>query len=192
MKKILVSTALICALSSSLMAENDGYFAGLSYAYGSFTDGISLLGLTGSNAYTGHRFGLYGGYTDVLDSNLALRYYGTLDFGTDYTRGRNQAHYSSINLYANADAIYKFLEQDGIEYSVYGGLALGLVNGKYEFRQASTSETGLGLGINLGARINYEAFGSKFSTELYTRTGLIDSVLNGSDSQIGIRTSYLF
>ena len=75
---------------------------------------------------------------------------------------------------------------------MYGGLALGLVNGKYEFRQASTSETGLGLGINLGARINYEAFGSKFSTELYTRTGLIDSVLNGSDSQIGIRTSYLF
>lgn len=192
MRKILASTALVCVLSSSAMAESDNYFAGLSYAYGSFTDGISLLGLIGSDAYTGHRFGLYGGYTDMRDANLGFRYYLSLDFGTDYTKGKNNPHYSTTNIYANADVLYKFLEQGDLEYSVYGGVALGFISGKESTGRYSNSETGLGLGINLGARINYEAFGSKFSTELYTRTGLIDSVLNGSDSQIGIRTSYLF
>ncbi len=192
MRKILASTALLCALSTAAMAENDGYFGGISYAYGSFSDGVSLLALTASNAYKGHRFGLYGGYTDIRDANLGFRYYGSLDFGTDYTRGSNNPHYSTVNIYANADVLYKFLEQDNIEYSVYGGVALGLVTGKLSSGFSYVNETGLGLGLNLGARVNYEAFGYKFSTELYSRTGLIDSILHGSDSQIGIRTSYLF
>ncbi|WP_286005880.1 outer membrane beta-barrel protein [Campylobacter avium] len=196
MKKFLASVAVVAALSTSAVAEESGYFAGLSWGYGSAGDSISWLGLTGGDYKSALRFGVYGGYTQMFDNAFGARYYATLDFGGNYTDGSNNPHVKAPwNLYVNADAIYNFTS-GGVEFGAFGGLGLGYVNYEYVVRKQGESKGGVDLGLNLGLRANYELFGSKFTTELYTRTGLYSSVKIGDEkidnSIIGLRTSYNF
>lgn len=199
MKKFLASVAVVAALSTSAVAEESGYFAGLSWGYGSAGDKISWLGLTKGgdpDLKSALRFGVYGGYTQMFDNAFGARYYANIDFGGAYKKGSNNPHIKAPwNIYVNADAIYNFTS-GGVEFGAFGGLGLGYVNYDLSVLGASESKGGVDLGLNLGLRANYELFGSKFSTELYTRTGLYSSVKiydeKVNNSIIGLRTSYNF
>lgn len=202
MKKFLASVAVASALvSSSAVAEESGYFAGLSWGYGSAGNKISWLGLTssgdeGRKGTSALRFGVYGGYNQMFSDTFGARYYATIDFGGNYKDGSNKPHIKAPwNLYVNADAIYNFTS-GGVEFGAFGGLGLGYVNYEYVVSKQGKSKGGVDLGLNIGLRANYELFGSKFSTELYTRTGLYSSVKiydeKINNSIIGLRTSYNF
>lgn len=196
MKKFLASVAVVAALSTSAVAEESGYFGGLSWGYGSAGTDISWLGLTNSDATSLTRFGIYGGYTQMFDNAFGARYYATLDFGGAYTTGDKGVNGGQLalpwNLYVNADAIYNFNAGSSTEFGVFGGLGLGYTPFELKTSRAgNTSYSSFDLGLNLGLKVNYELFGSKLSTELYTRTGLYNSE-EIDNSIIGLRTSYSF
>ena len=207
MKKFLASVAVVAALSTSAVAEESGYFAGLSWGYAGNGKDISWLGLTKPGPYnlrSALRFGVYGGYTQMFSETLGARYYANIDFGGAYKSGSNSPHFEAPwNLYVNADALYNF-DLGGVELGAFGGLALGYVQHKAKYKvngsSVSSSTSGVDLGLNLGLRVNYELLGSWFSTELYTRTGLYTSAKFSRPSEeyyrntsiIGLRTSYSF
>lgn len=200
MKKFLASVAVVAALSTSAVAEESGYFGGLSWGYATGGSDISWLGLTNSDYKSATRFGLYGGYTQMFDNAFGARYYATLDFGGALTTGDKGTNGGQLalpwNLYVNADAIYNFNAGSSTEFGVFGGLGLGYTPFEMKSTRGDTSAGGFDLGLNLGLKVNYELFGSKLSTELYTRTGLYNSEKIGDDrinnSIIGLRTSYNF
>lgn len=194
MKKFLASVAVASALvSSAAVAEESGYFAGLSWGYGSAGNDISWLGLTGGDYKSALRFGVYGGYTQMFSDTFGARYYANIDFGGAY---KDDPYHIKApwNIYVNADAIYNF-NSGGTEFGVFGGLGLGYATFEESYKiagiQLGDKYNSFDLGLNLGLRVNYELFGSKFSTELYTRTGLYNSE-DIDNSIIGLRTSYNF
>ena len=84
MKKITTSVVLASLLAtSSLVAEESGFFGGVNLGYGVARP--SGAGIPGGS-YGGFRYGLIGGYKEILSSNMGMRYYATLDFGIDTAR----------------------------------------------------------------------------------------------------------
>ena len=196
MKKIMTSVALASILAtSSLVAEESGFFAGLNVGYGAATP--SGTGVSGGS-YTGFRYGLLGGYKEILSSNIGMRYYATLDFGTKYSNGSNNPDISTINLYANGDALFNFAQDNAMEYGAFVGLALGYINHRISGGGLGESKPdGFDLGVNVGLRV--QSF-NHHGLEIYSRFGLLNQDVTAAGYtyevsqpwQVGIRYLYTF
>ena len=204
MKKTLTSVALAAAMAtSSLVAEDSGFFGGVNLGYGaakpSGTNTKNSISIVGDN-YTGFRYGLLGGYKEILSSNVGMRYYATLDFGGNYTNGsgNGKPEVRTINLYANGDALFNFAHDDAMEYGAFVGLALGYVHHKISGGGVdNTKLNGFDLGVNVGLRA--QSF-NHHSLEIYSRFGLLNQDTTASGDtykvsqpyQVGVRYIYSF
>lgn len=193
MKKLILSAAL---LASAAMAENSGVFLGANIGYGAAN--VSATGASKSN-YTGFRYGILGGYKEILSDRMGMRYYATLDYGTKYTRGSGNPDIRSLNIYANGDALFNFAQDNAMEYGAFVGIALG-----YNHHTVSSyggygesKPDGFDLGINLGLRAQSSA---NHSLEIYSRFGLLDQDVTALGAtievsqpyQVGVRYIYSF
>ena len=196
MKKTLTSVALAAAMAtSSLVAEDSGFFGGVNLGYGAAKP--SGVGISGGN-YTGFRYGLLGGYKEILSSNVGMRYYATLDFGGKYTNGSGNPEIRSINAYANGDALFNFAHDDAMEYGAFVGLALGYVHHRISGGGVGkTKPDGFDLGVNVGLRA--QSF-NHHSLEIYSRFGLLNQDVTAlgytfkvsQPYQVGVRYIYSF
>lgn len=196
MKKITTSVVLASLLAtSSLVAEESGFFGGVNLGYGVARP--SGAGIPGGS-YGGFRYGLIGGYKEILSSNMGMRYYATLDFGTKYTKGDNNPNIKTINFYLNGDALFNFALDNSMEYGAFVGLALGYIN--HDISGGGLGETkpkGFDLGINLGLRAQSYA---NHSLEIYSRFGLLSQEATANNLtfkvtqpyQVGVRYIYSF
>lgn len=199
MKKILTSVIAASTLMTNLaFAEESGVFAGFNVGYGA----AKPSGLAAGGNYTGFRYGLIGGYKEILSSNMGMRYYATLDFGTDYSKGDGNPDISSINFYLNGDALFNFAQDNSMEYGAFVGLALGYINhtisgGVGVKHVGKTKPDGFDLGINVGLRAQSY---SHHSLELYSRFGLLNQEATAAGFtyevsqpyQVGVRYIYSF
>lgn len=195
MKKITTSVALASLLAtSSLVAEESGFFGGVNLGYGVARP--SGAGIPGGS-YGGFRYGLIGGYKEILSSNMGMRYYATLDFGTRYSKGNDSPDISTFNIYANGDALLNFGQDNTMEYGAFIGLALGYANHIVYANPGKSKPSGLDLAINLGVRAqSYNHHG----LELYSRFGMFDqevtaagyTVKSSQPWQVGFRYLYTF
>lgn len=199
MKKILTSAVVASALMmSTSFAEESGAFAGLNVGYGA----AKPTGLHTGGNYTGFRYGLIAGYKEILSSNIGMRYYATLDFGTDYSKGDGNPDISTINFYLNGDALFNFAQDNSMEYGAFLGLALGYINhtisgGTAPYNVGKSKPDGFDLGINLGLRAQSY---SNHSLELYSRFGLLNQEATAAGFtykvtqpyQVGVRYIYSF
>ena len=169
MKKVMTSVALAGVLAtSSLVAEESGFFAGLNLGYGvASPTGSSVSG----GSYGGFRYGILGGYKEILSSNMGMRYYATLDFGTRYTKGESNPDISSVNFYINGDALLNFGQDNTMEYGAFVGLALGYLNHTIHASIGNSKPNGFDLGINVGFRAQSY---NHHSLEIYGRFGMLD------------------
>lgn len=191
MRKLALSVAAAALLGiSGAVAETDGAFVGVQLGYGgakltseySGTDGSS-----GKESYSGSafRFGILGGYKQFFTENFGARYYGVLEYGSKYkfdmTANEGDVIKSgTLNINANADALYNFVSQSDLDVGVFGGLSLGYTNhtlksdgeGGESFKPA-----GFDLGINFGFRAN---LAQQHGIELYSRFGLLEQKKDGS------------
>lgn len=194
MKKILTSAIVASALMmSASFAEESGAFAGLNVGYGA----AKPTGLNTGGNYTGFRYGLIAGYKEILNSNIGMRYYATLDFGTDYSKGDGNPDISTINFYLNGDALFNFAQDNSMEYGAFLGLALGYINHTISDNVGESKPDGFDLGINLGLRAQSY---SNHSLELYSRFGLLNQEATAAGLtykvtqpyQVGVRYIYSF
>lgn len=194
MKKILTSAVVASALMmSASFAEESGAFAGLNVGYGA----AKPTGLNTGGNYTGFRYGLIAGYKEILSSNIGMRYYATLDFGTDYSKGDGNPDISTINFYLNGDALFNFAQDNSMEYGAFLGLALGYINHTISDNIGESKPDGFDLGINLGLRAQSY---SNHSLELYSRFGLLNQEATAAGLthkvtqpyQVGVRYIYSF
>ena len=195
MKKVLTSVTLASALmTSAAVAEESGVLLGFNVGYGA----AKPTGTLSSGSYTGFRYGFLGGYKEILSSNMGMRYYATLDFGTKYTKGDNNPNIKTINFYLNGDALFNFALDNSMEYGAFVGLALGYIN--HDISGGGLGETkpkGFDLGINLGLRAQSYA---NHSLEIYSRFGLLSQEATANNLtfkvtqpyQVGVRYIYSF
>lgn len=189
MKKLTTSVALASALlASTALAENSGVFLGANVGYGAAK--LSAAGAS-SSSYTGFRYGILGGYKEVLSDRMGMRYYATLDYGTKYTRGSGNPDITSLNIYANGDALFNFAQDDTMEYGAFVGIALGYnhhtVSGYGGYGESKPD--GFDLGINLGLRAQSAA---NHGLEIYSRFGLLDQDVTALGTTIEVSQPYQF
>lgn len=201
MKKLTTSVALASALlASTALAENSGAFLGVNVGYGAAKP--SGDGHYSKSNYTGFRYGILGGYKEVLSDRMGMRYYATLDYGTKYSNGSGNPDITSLNIYANGDVLFNFAQDDTMEYGAFVGIALGYIQhniSSYTYNNASygtTKPKGFDLGINLGLRAQSAA---NHGVEIYSRFGLLDQEVTASGTyevsqpyQVGVRYIYSF
>lgn len=195
MKKVLTSVVLASALmTSSALAEESGALLGFNVGYGA----ASPSGVPTSGNYTGFRYGILGGYKEILSSNIGMRYYATLDFGTKYSKGDGNPDIKTINFYLNGDALFNFALDNSMEYGAFIGLAVGYINHTISGGGIGDSKPdGFDLGINLGLRAQSYA---NHSLEIYSRFGLLNQEVTAAGYtfkvsqpyQVGVRYIYSF
>lgn len=196
MKKVLTSVVVASALmTSAALAEESGALLGFNVGYGA----AKPTGTPTTGNYTGFRYGLIGGYKEILSSNMGMRYYATLDFGTKYSKGDGNPDIKSINFYLNGDALFNFALDNSMEYGAFVGLALGYINHTISsFGSVGESKpNGFDLGINLGLRAQSY---SNHSLEIYSRFGLLNQDVTAAGYtfkvsqpyQVGVRYIYSF
>ena len=196
MKKILTGAIFASLLlANSLKAEETGIFIGANMAYGAATPA------GGNGNFTGFRYGVLAGFKQFYDSQIGivgLRYYGTLDLGTKYTKGNNNPQVQTRNLYGNVDMLYNFTQDADLEYGAFAGLALGYVSHSIKQKAVGDSEpNGFDLAVNLGLRAH--SF-NNHSIEFYSRIGLLNQEATAAGVtakvkqpyQIGFRYIYSF
>lgn len=196
MKKFLTSVALASALTtSSAMAEESGLFLGANMAYGAATPA------GGSGNFTGFRYGILAGFKQFYDSQIGvvgLRYYGTLDTGTKYTKGKNNPQIQTRNIYGNVDVLYNFAQDADLEYGAFLGVGLGYVSHTIKEKGIGNSEpNGFDLALNLGLRaLSFR----HHSLEFYTKMGFLNQEATAAGVtakvkqpyQVGFRYIYSF
>lgn len=195
MKKVFTSVVLASTLmTSSIIAEESGAFFGLNVGYGA----AKPTGTPTGGSYTGFRYGLIGGYKEALSSNIGMRYYATLDFGTKYSKGDGNPDIKTTNFYLNGDALFNFAQDNSMEYGAFLGLALGYINHTISGSGVGKSKPdGFDLGINLGLRVQTY---SNQGLELYSRFGLLNQEATAAGYtfkvsqpyQVGVRYIYTF
>ena len=196
MKKVLTSVALASVLmTGAAVAEESGALLGFNVGYGAANPtGYTLA----SGNHTGFRYGLIGGYKEILSSNMGMRYYATLDFGTKYSKGDGNPDIKTINFYLNGDALFNFALDNSMEYGAFVGLALGYINHTISGGGVGESKPdGFDLGINLGLRAQSYA---NHSLEIYSRFGLLNQEATAAGFtykvkqpyQVGVRYIYSF
>lgn len=195
MKKVLTSVVLASALmASSALAEESGALLGFNVGYGA----ASPSGVPTTGNYTGFRYGILGGYKEILSSNIGMRYYATLDFGTKYSKGDGNPDIKTINFYLNGDALFNFALDNSMEYGAFIGLAVGYINHTISGGGIGDSKPdGFDLGINLGLRAQSYA---NHSLEIYSRFGLLNQEVTAAGYtfkvsqpyQVGVRYIYSF
>lgn len=195
MKKVLTSVALASALmTNAAVAEESGALLGFNVGYGAAKPTGAGIGGT----YTGFRYGFLGGYKEILSSNIGMRYYATLDFGTKYSKGDGNPDIKTINFYLNGDALFNFALDNSMEYGAFIGLALGYINHTISGGGLGESKpNGFDLGINLGLRAQSYA---NHSLEIYSRFGLLNQDVTAmgytfkvsQPYQVGVRYIYSF
>ncbi|TQR28189.1 outer membrane beta-barrel protein [Campylobacter sp. MIT 97-5078] len=192
MKKIFTSVAVASALlASAAVAEDSGAFVGANVAYGAAKP-------NSGGSHTGFRYGIIAGYKDFFNADFGVRYYGTFDLGTKYTKGSNNPQIETMNLYVNADALYNFAQEGDLEYGVFGGVGLGYVSHEVKNkRRGNDKPDGFDVALNLGLRTTYNYV---HGFELFTRFGLLnqEATANGITSkvkqpyQVGLRYTFSF
>ena len=210
MRKIALSFALAGILgATAAVAETDGAFAGIQLSYGGITaknevsasfddpDGL-MSGLNGSKSAGAFRYGLVAGYKQFFTENFGLRYYGVLDFGTDYKydldmqdidengdeiTSTQSMKISSFNINANVDALFNFVQNETLDFGAFAGLSLGYVNHNAKNAKIVMTDagfesggdlkaSGFDLGINLGLKAQ---IAQNHGVELFSRFGVLQS-----------------
>jgi hypothetical protein len=187
--------------ASTALAETDGAFVGVQLGYGglkaknevSATEDIGQDALGGSKSMGAFRYGIMGGYKQFFTDNFGLRYYGVLDFGTDYKYdldmedetgavSKQSMKISTWNINANVDALFNFVQNDSLDFGAFLGLSLGYAshtakNAKLVDDGASgvtfggdLKAGGFDLGINLGLKAQVA---KNHGIELYSRFGVL-------------------
>lgn len=184
---------LIFALAGVIHAEerNRGFFAGVQFGAGSITFDTSANIATStsqtpsSNNYSDMSIGLVAGYKHTLKSNIALRYYGQLNYITGIN---NFDDFTDTNIGLNTDVIYRFTTLDveelgAIEIGGFLGLGLESTNYKGTFPQNTQSgykidTTGFDVVVHLGAM---GVVNKRHGFELFLRLPFVaHTLLNGN------------
>lgn len=146
----------ILGVSSPLLAEESGWFAGVQFGGGGteivyeycssnkFSRGKSCF--TEPQVFEGYQWGLLGGYKQFFTPKFGLRYYGAFNMGKYSYDGDSIAYKSEgrtdtrttftnkLNEYTfhiHTDILYNFITSETSDFGVFAGVGLGYVLHKY-------------------------------------------------------------
>lgn len=148
---------------------------------------------TSASSSTGS-MGLLGGYKHFIKENMALRYYGQLNYIVSIS---NFDDLTNINIGANADVIYNFLslsveELGFVEFGGFVGLGFGatIYNGKYPQANSGLvrvgghkiNKAGLDVALNLGVT---SVIDKQHGVELALRLPFVShTILDGTQTSV--------
>ena len=143
----------ILGVSSPLLAEESGWFAGVQFGGGGteivyeyclaepFSRGKRCL--TELQVFEGYQWGLLGGYKQFFTPKFGLRYYGafnmgkysydgdSIEYGRTDTRTTFTNKLNEYTFYIHTDILYNFITNETVDFGVFAGVGLGYVLYKY-------------------------------------------------------------
>lgn len=147
----------ILGVSSPLLAEESGWFAGVQFGGGGVELGYEYCetGHSGTRekycpwklqeVFEGGQWGLLGGYKQFFTPKFGLRYYGAFNMGkysydgddiayksvyrTDTTAFTNKLNEYTFHIHT--DILYNFITSETFDFGVFAGVGLGYVLYKY-------------------------------------------------------------